>query len=51
MFQSRVVDVSKDSIMIEVTGEETKVDSMLNVLNDYGVIEVVRTGRIAMARG
>jgi acetolactate synthase-1/3 small subunit len=51
MFQSRVVDVSKESIMIEVTGEETKVDSMLNVLNDYGVIEVVRTGRIAMARG
>jgi acetolactate synthase-1/3 small subunit len=37
--------------MLEVTGEETKVDSIINVLNDYGIIEVVRTGRIAMTRG
>ncbi len=51
MFTSRVVDVSKDSCMIEVTGEETKVDSIINVLNDYGIVEVVRTGRIAMTRG
>ncbi len=51
MFQSRVVDVAKDSIMIEITGEETKVDSVLNVLHDYGIIEVVRTGHIAMVRG
>jgi acetolactate synthase-1/3 small subunit len=51
MFQSRVVDVAKDSVMIEITGEETKVDSVLNVLSDYGILEVVRTGRIAMTRG
>jgi acetolactate synthase-1/3 small subunit len=51
MFQSRIVDVAKDSVMIEVTGEESKVDSILNVLGDYGIIEVVRTGRIAMTRG
>ncbi len=51
MFQSRVVDVAKDSCIIEVTGEEQKVDSMLRVLEDYGILEVVRTGRIAMARG
>jgi acetolactate synthase I/III small subunit len=51
MFQSRVVDVARDSVMIEVTGEETKVDSVLNVLSDYGILEVVRTGRIAMTRG
>jgi acetolactate synthase I/III small subunit len=51
MFQSRVVDVAKDSMMMEVTGEETKVDSVLNVLSDYGILEVVRTGRIAMTRG
>jgi acetolactate synthase-1/3 small subunit len=51
MFTSRVVDVAKDSCMLEVTGEETKVDSIINVLNDYGIIEVVRTGRIAMTRG
>jgi acetolactate synthase I/III small subunit len=51
MFQSRVVDVAKDSVMIEVAGEDSKVDSVLNVLSDYGILEVVRTGRIAMARG
>ncbi len=51
MFASRVVDVSKESCMIEVTGEETKVDSIIAVLQDYGIIEVVRTGRIAMTRG
>jgi acetolactate synthase-1/3 small subunit len=51
MFQSRVVDVARDSMMVEVTGEETKVDSVLAVLTDYGILEVVRTGRIAMRRG
>jgi len=51
MFQSRVVDVAKDSCMIEVTGEESKVDSIITVLEDYGIMEVVRTGRIAMTRG
>jgi acetolactate synthase-1/3 small subunit len=51
MFQSRIVDVAKDSVMIEVTGEESKVDSILAVLGDYGIVEVVRTGRIAMTRG
>lgn len=51
MFQSRVVDVAKDSCMIEVTGEESKVDSIIKVLEDYGIMEVIRTGRIAMTRG
>jgi acetolactate synthase-1/3 small subunit len=51
MFQSRVVDVARESLMIEVTGEEQKVDSILGVLQDYGILEVVRTGRIAMTRG
>jgi acetolactate synthase I/III small subunit len=51
MFQSRVVDVFKDSLIIEVTGEEEKVDSIISVLEEYGILEVVRTGRIAMVRG
>jgi acetolactate synthase I/III small subunit len=51
MFQARMADVAPTSMMIEVTGEETKVDSLLKVLEDYGILEVVRTGRIAMARG
>ena len=51
MFQSRVEDVSKDSVIIEITGEETKIDSLLKVLADYAILEVVRTGRVAMTRG
>ena len=51
MFQSRVVDVAKDSMMVEISGGETKVDSVLAILSDYGILEVVRTGRIAMTRG
>jgi acetolactate synthase-1/3 small subunit len=51
MFQSRVVDVNKDSLIIEVTGDEEKVDSILDVLDEYGILEVVRTGRVAMVRG
>ncbi len=51
MFQSRVVDVYKDSLILEVTGEQDKVNSMLEVLDEYGIMEVVRTGRIAMVRG
>ncbi len=51
MYKSDVVDVSKDSLILEVTGDETKIDAMLHVLSDYGIMEVVRTGRIAMGRG
>lgn len=51
MFESRVVDVKTDTLIIEMVGDEEKVDGILNVLNDYGILEVVRTGRVAMARG
>ena len=51
MFQARVEDVTKESVIIEITGEETKIDSLLKVLADYSVLEVVRTGRVAMTRG
>ena len=37
--------------MIEATGTEDKIDSLLDVLQPYGVVEMVRTGRVAMARG
>jgi acetolactate synthase-1/3 small subunit len=51
MFQSKVVDVCKDSLILEVTGDEEKVNSILSVLEEYGIMEVVRTGRVAMSRG
>ena len=51
VYRARVVDVSPESLVIETTGTEDKIDSLLDVLRPYGVIEMVRTGRVAMARG
>ena len=51
VFRARVVDVSLDSMVIETTGPPDKIDSLLEVLRPFGVIEMVRTGRVAMARG
>jgi len=51
VYRARVVDVSPDSLVIEATGTEDKIDSLLEVLRPYGVAEMVRTGLVAMARG
>ena len=51
VYRARVVDVSPESLVIETTGTEDKIDSLLEVLRPFGVIEMVRTGRIAMTRG
>ncbi len=50
-FRARVVDVCPDTLMIEVTGTEEKVESLVEVLRPFGVLEMVRTGRVAMVRG
>ena len=51
VFGARVVDVGPESIVIEMAGSEAKIDGLLDVLRPYGVLEMVRTGRVAMARG
>ena len=51
IFRSNVVDVSPDSVIIEVTGDEDKVDSLLRILRPFGVREVMRTGRVGLMRG
>jgi acetolactate synthase-1/3 small subunit len=51
VFRAEVLDVEPDSIIIEATGEEAKIDSLVNLLKDYEIIELVRTGRVAMLRG
>jgi len=51
LFRARVVDVTAGSLIIEVTGDERKVDSLMEVLKPLGIIEMVRTGAVAMARG
>jgi acetolactate synthase-1/3 small subunit len=51
VFRARVVDVSAESLIVETTGTEEKVDRLLDVLRPYGIVEMARTGRVAMARG
>jgi acetolactate synthase-1/3 small subunit len=50
-YRGRIVDVAPNSLMIEVTGNEDKVDSIVEVLRPYGILEMARTGRVTMARG
>src|SRR5438105_13573593 len=51
VFRARVVDVAPESLTIEITGAEDKIDGLLEVLRPYGLLEVVRTGQVAMRRG
>lgn len=51
IFRGNMLDVTPDSIIIEVTGDEDKVNAMIELLKGFGVIEVARTGRVAMTRG
>jgi len=51
IFRAQVVDVSPDSLTIEITGDEDKVNSLMALLRPYGIKEMARTGRVAMLRG
>ena len=51
IFRANIVDVSSDSLIVEVTGDEEKVDSLLELLRGFGIREIARTGRIALTRG
>lgn len=51
VFRARVIDVSPDSLIIEITGTEDKIDGLVEMLRPYGVLEMARTGRVAMSRG
>ena len=51
IFRANIVDVYTESLTIEVTGDEDKLDSLLSLLKTFGIKEVCRTGRIAMTRG
>jgi len=51
IFRANIVDVGSDSVTVEVTGDEQKIDSLYNLLRGFGIKELARTGRIAMTRG
>jgi acetolactate synthase-1/3 small subunit len=51
IFRGRVVDVSKRSVMVEVTGTDDKIEAFEQMIRPFGLIEMVRTGEIAVSRG
>ena len=51
VFQGKVVDINLKEIMVELSGPEGKIDAFINIVRPYGIHEMARTGRLAMARG
>ncbi|MHC1586488.1 MAG: acetolactate synthase small subunit [Candidatus Hecatellaceae archaeon] len=51
IFRARVVDVASESLTIEITGEPEKIDAFINVIKEFGVKEIARTGIAALVRG
>ena len=51
IFRSKIVDVSQSTLTVELTGDESKINALIRLLNEYGIKEVVRTGICGLERG
>lgn len=51
VFRAKIIDVSKDSVMVEVTGNQDKIEAFVNLLDGYEILELARTGIAALGRG
>lgn len=51
IYRGRIIDLAGDSLIIEITGPEDKIDSLIDLVRRFGIKEIVRTGRVAMLRG
>ncbi len=51
IFRGKIVDVGAEEIMIEISGRENKIDAFIERMRTYGIMELVRTGRVALVRG
>ncbi len=51
MFRGRVVDVSQNDMLVEISGTESKIEAFIELMRPYGIVELARTGRIALVRG
>lgn len=51
IYRASIIDVAMDSLVIQITGPEERVDSLIKLLEAFGIKEMVRTGRVAMVRG
>lgn len=51
IFRGRIVDVGKDSLIVEITGDRSKIDAFVNLVSTFGIKELAKTGVTAMTRG
>ena len=51
IFRGRIVDVDADQLMVEISGQEKKIEAFIDAVRPYGILELARTGRIALVRG
>jgi acetolactate synthase-1/3 small subunit len=51
IFRARAVDVSPDTLTVEITGDQGKIQGMVKALEPFGILEMVQTGTVAMSRG
>ena len=51
IFRAKIIDVSQRSMIIEVTGDEEKIDAIVQLLRQFGIKEMARTGKVSMVRG
>ena len=51
IFRAKIIDVSARSMIIEITGDEEKINAIVQLLRQYGIKEMARTGKVSMARG
>jgi acetolactate synthase I/III small subunit len=51
LYRGRIVDISADTLMIEISGKERKIEAFIELMRPYGIVELARTGRIALVRG
>jgi acetolactate synthase I/III small subunit len=51
IFRGRIVDVAPEAVIVEISGQERKLEAFVDLMRPFGIIELVRTGRIAMVRG
>jgi acetolactate synthase-1/3 small subunit len=51
IFRGRICDVASEEVIVEISGQEHKIESFIDLMRPFGIVELVRTGRIAMVRG
>ncbi len=50
IFRAKIVDVAKENLTVEITGRESKIKAFIDLIKPFGIIEIIRTGKIAIAR-